>query len=194
MLSLSSSVYPLVLPELDAGESFSWQIAISLDQPSGESALQVTADGEIAGTETYVVAVDECGVPWQGKSGLDAVLRCPTGATSRIEPVTLAAHRQDVLIALDGLQKGTAPYLRFILSRPEGSPDPRDTALTLGIGITATGNDDAVSVPGPRPAVPLANTGAGVLQGLFAAGGLLVLGTAVVAAVRGGRTHSGEAR
>jgi hypothetical protein len=192
-LSLSSSVYPLTLPVLSAGESFSWQIGISLDQPGGESTLQVTADGEIAGTDTYVVSVDECDVPWQGSSGLGGDLRCTIGSTPRIAPVTLVEHRQDVLVPLRDLRSGSSPYLRFVLSRPADSQDPPDTALTLGIGVTAAGNDHAVVPPGQRPPAPLANTGAAVLQGLLAGGGLLLLGAAVVAAVRRTKTRTGEA-
>lgn len=191
-LSLSSSVYPLALPALQAGESFSWQIGISLDQPSGVSTLQVTADGGIAGTETYVVAVDECDVPWQGTSGLGGNLRCPGGSTPRIAPVTLVEHRQDVQIPLRDLRGGTSPYLRFALSRPAGSQDPPDRSLTLGIGVTAAGKDDAVVPPG-RPPAPLANTGAAVLQGLLVGGGLLLLGAAAVAAARRTRPRTGRA-
>jgi len=191
-LSLSSSVYPLTLPVLSAGESFSWQLGISLDQPSGGSTLQVTADGEIAGTDTYVVSVDECDVPWQGSSGLDGDLRCPIGSTPRIAPVTLVEHRQDVLVPLRDLRSGTPLHLRFVLSRPVDSQDPPDTALTLGIGVTAAGNDHAVVPPGQRPPAPLANTGAAVLQGLLAGGGLLLLGAAVVAAVRRTKARTEE--
>ncbi|SDQ44253.1 hypothetical protein SAMN04489738_0865 [Pseudarthrobacter chlorophenolicus] len=187
-LSLSSSVYPLALPVLDAGESFSWQIGISLDQPSGESTLQVTADGGIAGADTYVVAVDECDVPWQGNSGLGGNLRCPSGSTPRIAPVTLVEHRQDVQVPLRDLRGGTSPYLRFVLSRPAGSQDPPDTSLTLGIGVTAAGSDDVAMVPPhPRPSAPLANTGAAVLQSVFAGLGLLLLGAAVLAVRRPAR-------
>ena len=190
VLSLSSSVYPLALPALHAGESFSWQIGLSLDQPRGESTLQVTADGEIAGTDTYIVSVDECDVPWQGSSGLNGALLCPMGSTPRIAPVTLAEHRQDVLVPLRDLRGGTSRYLRFILSRPADSQDPPDTLLTLGIGVTAAGNDDAVAPPEQRPSVPLADTGAAVQQGLLAGGGLLLLGAAVAAAAR--RTRTGR--
>lgn len=194
LLSLSSSVYPLVLPALEAGESFSWQIGVSVDQPNGESTLQLTADGEIAGTETYVVAVDECDMPWQGSSGLGGALSCPMGSTSRIAAVTLVEHRPDVIIPLRDVQEDTGSYLRFVLSRPPSSPDPQDATLALGIGITAAGNDDGGGPPGQRPAGPLANTGAAVLQGLFAGGGFLLLGLAVVAAGRRGRTQQGGTR
>jgi hypothetical protein len=183
LLALSSSVYPLVLPALGAGESFSWQIGVSVDQPTGAATLQLTADGEIAGTETYVVAADECDMPWQGSSGLDGALHCPVGFTSRLAAVTLVEHRPDVVVPLRDVEEGKPSYLRFVLSRPAGSPDPQDATLALGIGITAAGKDDGgVTPPGQRPADPLANTGAAVLQGLFAGGGLLLLGLAVTAA------------
>ncbi|WP_459792145.1 hypothetical protein [Arthrobacter sp. AD-310] len=190
LLSLSSSIFPLVIPPLQAGEAFSWQIGVSVDQPNGESTLQLTADGEIAGTETYVVAVDECDLPWQGSSGLGGALSCPEGSTSRIVAVTLVEHRPDDVIPLRDVQEDAGSYLRFVLSRPPSSPDPEDATLALGIGITAGGADGG-GTPGQRPAVPLADTGAAVRQGLFAGGGLLLLGAAVVAAMRGGRTKPG---
>ena len=55
LLSLSSSVYPLTLPVLGPAESFSWQIGLTLTEPAATSSLQVTAAGEIAGTDRSVV-------------------------------------------------------------------------------------------------------------------------------------------
>lgn len=194
LLSLSSSVYPLVLPALGAGESFSWQIGVSVDQPNAAAALQLTADGEIAGTGTYIVAVDECDLPWQGSSGLGGTLQCPVGSTSRIAAVTMVEHRQDVVVPLRDVQVGTPSYLRFVLSRPAGSQDPGDATLALGIGITAGGDDGGATPPGQPRALPLANTGAVVLQGVFAGGSLLLLGAALAAAVRRAKTRAGGTR
>ncbi|HKS02336.1 MAG TPA: hypothetical protein VJS86_11715, partial [Arthrobacter sp.] len=43
LLSLSSSVYPLTLPVLEPDESFSWQIGLTMTEPTAASTLQVTA-------------------------------------------------------------------------------------------------------------------------------------------------------
>ena len=56
LLSLSSSVYPLTLPVLEPDESFSWQIGLTMTEPVATATLQVTAAGEIAGTDRYLVS------------------------------------------------------------------------------------------------------------------------------------------
>lgn len=181
LLSLSSSIYPLTLPVLQRGEAFTWQMGVHLDQPHGSASLQVTADGEIVGTDTYLLTVDECDSAWKGSSGLGGTLRCASAVTSRIAPVTLAAHRQDVQVPLRDLRAGSPPHLRFTLSRPASSPDPSAMSLTLGIGITSMGRDEDGVPPGQPPTAPLADTGAVVLQTMFAGLGLLLLGAAVLA-------------
>lgn len=194
LLWLSSSVYPLEFPALDAGESFAWQIGLSLEKPRAASTLQLTAGGGLAGAGGYVIAVDECASPWQGNSGLNQQLDCPLGSTPRIAATTLEDWDQSVQIPLRDLQTGTSPYLRFILSKPLNGPlniaPPEDAQLTLGIGITAMGDDDGGSAPSlPPPAdgntpvdgsEPLGDTGASSLPALFAGGGLLLVGAALL--------------
>lgn len=190
LLWLSSSVYPLEFPALDAGDSFSWQIGLSLEKPQATSTLQLTAGGGLAGAGGYVIAVDECATPWQGNSGLNQQLECPLGSTSRIAATTLEAWDQSVRIPLRDLQTGTSPYLRFTLSKPLNSAPPEGAQLTLGIGITAMGDDDGGSAPAPPPPAdgntsvdgrdPLGDTGASSLPALFAGGGLLLVGAALL--------------
>ncbi|MGR0160874.1 LPXTG cell wall anchor domain-containing protein [Paenarthrobacter nitroguajacolicus] len=203
LLRLSSSVYPLEFPALAAGDSFAWQIGLSLAKPQATSTLQLTASGGLAGAGGYVIAVDECASPWEGSSGLNQQLECPPGSTPRIAATTLQAWNQTVRIPLRDLRAGTSPYLRFTLSKPADSPPLEGAALTLGIGITAMGDDDAGSGPslppvanGDTPAEerePLGDTGASSLSALFAGGGLLLLGAALLATMKRSR-EAPEAR
>jgi hypothetical protein len=152
LLSLSSSVYPLTLPVLEPAESFSWQIGLTMTEPTASSMLQVTAAGEIAGTDRYVVSVEECSVQWEGASGLNENLSCPSGSISRIPSTTLAALRQDVQIPLNKLSAGTTSFLRFTLARPAGPAEAGGSSLTLGIGVSATGEDTGgAGFPDPEP-------------------------------------------
>lgn len=152
LLSLSSSVYPLTLPVLEPDESFSWQIGLTMTEPVATATLQVTAAGEIAGTDRYLVTVEECAVQWQGTSELNGSLSCPSGAISRIPSTTLAALRQDVQVPLSDLGTGTTSFLRFTLARPAGSAEPGGTSLTLGIGVSTMGESDGgASFPDPDP-------------------------------------------
>lgn len=197
LLWLSSSVYPLKFPALAAGDSFAWQIGLSLGKPLATSTLQLTASGHLAGTGGYVIAVDECASPWQGSSGLNQQLECPMGSTPRIEATTLEAWNQSVRIPLRDLRTGTSPYLRFTLSKPADGPPLEGAALTLGIGITAMGDDDGGSPPSLPPVAggdtpadgrePLGDTGASSLPALFAGGGLLLLGAALLAMLKRSR-------
>jgi LPXTG-motif cell wall-anchored protein len=199
LLWLSSSVYPLEFPALASGDSFSWQIGLSLEKPQATSTLQLTAGGALAEAGGYVIAVDECATPWQGSSGLNQQLECPLGSTPRITATALEAWDQSLRIPLRDLQTGTSPYLRFTLSKPQDSTPQdstpsEDARLTLGIGIFAMGDDDGGSAPSlPPPADgstavegrdPLGDTGASSLPALFAGGGLLLVGAALLTLVK----------
>ncbi|WP_307794403.1 hypothetical protein [Arthrobacter cavernae] len=185
-LSLSSSVYPLDFPALKPAETFSWQIGVTLsDKPVATAALQLTAASAVTGS--HIIAVEECAVPWQGASGLNQVLSCPSGAIHRVRATVLSELRGNVRIQLSDLRTGTSPYLMFRLERsavpvtPEGASE-----LRLGIGVTAMGDDDAGTVPRGEGAAPelLGDTGAAVLPALFAGAGLLLLGAVVLIVTR----------
>ena len=190
LLWLSSSVYPLEFPQLAPGDSFVWQIGLSLEKPEATSSLQLTATGGLAASGGYAIAVDECPSPWQGDSGLNNQLECPEGSTQRIQPTRLNDWNQGVRVPLSNLRTGTSPYLRFTLAGPADAVPAQGAALTLGIGITAMGDDDGGSAPSLPPVAgggskePLGNTGASSLPALFAGGALLLLGTAVLALLR----------
>ncbi|HKS00498.1 MAG TPA: hypothetical protein VJS86_02405, partial [Arthrobacter sp.] len=105
-----------------------------------------------AGTDMYVVSVEECSVQWEGTSGLNENLSCPSGSTPRIPSTTLATLRQDVQIPLNELSAGTTSFLRFTLARPAGPAEAGGTSLTLGIGVSATGEDTGgAGFPDPEP-------------------------------------------
>lgn len=190
LLSLSSSVYPLEFPRLTPGDSYVWQIGLSLEKPQATSALQLAATGSLAAADGYAIAVDECPTPWKGESGLNQRLECPAGSTPRIQSTRLNDWDQGLRIPLSDLRAGTSPYVRFTLSGPADAAPRQGSTLTLGVGISAMGDDDGGSAPSlpaePRSGgkEPLGSTGASSLPALFAGGALLVLGTAVLALLR----------
>ena len=197
-LWLSSSVYPLEFPQLAPGDSFVWQIGLSLEKPQATSSLQLVATGSLAAADGYGIAVDECPSPWQGDSGLNQQLTCPEGSTPRIQPTRLNDWDQGLRVPLSNLRAGTAPYLRFTLAGPADPAPTQGAALTLGIGVTAMGDDDGGSAPSLPPGTtggtkePLGSTGASSLPALFAGGGLLLLGTAVLACLKQPREAKGH--
>lgn len=190
LLRLSSSVYPLEFPQLAPGDSFVWQIGLSLEKPEATSSLQLTATGSLAAANGYAITVDECPTPWQGDSGLNQRLECPVGSTPRVQTTRLGEWDQGLRIPLSDLRAGTSPYLRFTLGGPDDAAPAQGATLTLGIGISAMGDDDGGSAPSQPPVAgggskePLGNTGASSLPALFAGGALLLLGTAVLALVK----------
>ena len=192
LLSLSSSVYPLKFPALEPADTFSWQIGVSLSgHASATTTLQLTAAGLLA--SGHRISVEECGSPWQGTSGRNQVLECDGGALPRVPATTLTELNRDVRIQLRDLHAGTPHYLMFRLERPAGTALPADGTLLLGIGVTAAGDEEEVVPPsrlkdegGIRdPGVQLGNTGAQVASALLAGTGLLLLGGAIVIALRG---------
>ncbi|WP_144663347.1 LPXTG cell wall anchor domain-containing protein [Paenarthrobacter nicotinovorans] len=190
LLRLSSSVYPLEFPQLAPGDSFVWQIGLSLEKPEATSSLQLTATGSLAAASGYAITVDECPTPWQGDSGLNQRLECPVGSTPRVQTTRLGEWDQGLRIPLSDLRAGTSPYLRFTLAGPADAAPAQGATLTLGIGISAMGDDDGGSAPSQPPVAgggskePLGNTGTSSLPALFAGGALLLLGTAVLALVK----------
>ncbi|MFF2844456.1 LPXTG cell wall anchor domain-containing protein [Paenarthrobacter sp. NPDC057981] len=189
LLWLSSSVYPLEFPQLAPGDSFVWQIGLSLEKPEATSTLQLTATGSLAAADGYAITVDECTSPWQGDSGLNQRLECPVGSTPRVQTTRLGDWDQGLRIPLSNLRAGTSPYLRFTLAGPAAAAPPQGATLTLGIGISAMGDDDG-SAPSQPPVAnggskePLGSTGASSLPALFAGGALLLLGAALLTLVK----------
>lgn len=183
VLSLSSSVYPLMFPRLEQAESFSWQLGVTLGgKPSATASLQLTAGGTLAGD--YRVSVHECPQPWLGASGRNQILSCPAQDVPRMDATLLNDVGPDARIPIGQLRPGAPSYLRFTLDRPSGAEADDAGVLTLGIGVTAGGEDDGAA-QGSQPVVgSLGHTGADVSTAAFAGTSLLLLGGAVFAALR----------
>jgi len=180
MIALSSSVHPLVFPALAAGQSYSWQIGITLDGPqSGHSTLQLAATGSLTGTGGYQIEIDKCPSLWAGVSGLGQALSCPSGAQPVVPLQALSAVKQGVSLPLEELTAGTSWYLRATLQRPaDALAQPNEPYLRLGIGISAFGDEPEHRRPG------LSQTGAQTTPILWLAGGLLAAGGMVMTARR----------
>ncbi|WP_104087808.1 hypothetical protein [Arthrobacter sp. GMC3] len=181
MISLSSSVYPLVFPLLEAGQSFSWQIGVTLEGArSGESTLQLTATGSLSHDGGYQLEIDKCPTLWAGTSGAGQALSCPLGDYPVVPLQALSALKQGVSLPLDELTTGTSWYLRATLRRPlDAGAQSSDPYLHLGVGIFASGDDPEI-----HGGDVLSTTGAQTIPFLWLAGGLLTSGGVVVIARR----------
>lgn len=182
MLRLTSSVYPLDLPPLSAGQSFSWQVGVVLDGPTSASAtIQLQASGSLAsGPGAYRITARSCPVQWQGTSGTDARMSCPAGPRRILSADSFSAAGT-FSYPLGSFTTADAPWVRFTLEHPAssntGSAGPESDAepgadsgtLKFGIGVVA-GGDETSAAPMTGP---LATTGAQIL-GYIGAGILLI--------------------
>ncbi|WP_285725547.1 signal peptidase I [Psychromicrobium xiongbiense] len=187
-VSLASSRYPLEFPALTAGNSFSWQVRVSLSsRPTATASLQLTAQGSLGDAWSDEIAVEECAQPWQGSSGLNQVLACPGGGMQRVASVPLSAVNSAVRVPLADLHQGSPSFLKFTLKRPAqtapaqtasstsgiggslSAPSAESPLLKLGIGVTGLGDDPA---PGE-----LGVTGAELVPAVLAGLGLVALGS-----------------
>lgn len=179
MLRLTSSVYPLDIPYLGPGDSFSWQVGAVLDGPdSATAALELQGSGSLSsGPDAYAITAHSCPVQWTGTSGKNATLLCSAGA-KQIVAVDNFGSGGGMAYPLGRFTTVDQPWVLFRLERPAGAAGA-DGTLAFGIGIVA-GDDDA----GTSPPVDLAVTGMNVLPYLAGAGGLTLAGTLLVRAVR----------
>ncbi|WP_457973941.1 hypothetical protein [Arthrobacter sp. D1-17] len=181
MLRLTSSVYPLELPSLSAGQSFSWQVGVVLDGPISASAtVQLQASGSLAsGSEAYRITARSCPAQWQGSSGTNARMRCPSGERAIISANSFSAAGT-FSYPLGSFTTADAPWVLFTLEsrassetgsglEPGPEPGPGAGTLKFGIGVVA-GGDESSATPLTGP---LATTGAQIL-GYIGAGILLV--------------------
>lgn len=172
MLRLTSSVYPLDIPPLSAGQRFSWQVGVVLDGPDSASAtVQLQASGALAqGPGAYRITARSCPVQWRGTSGIDARMSCPAGERRILAAESFSAAGT-ASYPLGSFAAADAPWVLFSLERPR-SGGAETGALKFGIGVVAGGDEAS-----PKP---LARTGAEVL-GYAAAGiALLAAGAAIV--------------
>jgi len=180
-LALSSSIYPLDFPYLAAGDSFSWQLAVTLHgEESGTSTLRIAATGNLAKAGGYRISIRECGTLWRGSSGKNRSLNCSLGARTVVAEQPLAAIDQGVDLPLGSLHEGTSPFLAVTLHRPaEERSLPAEPYLHLGIGIYGVGDE-----PAAHPGRWLAFTGSTAAPWLTAGIALVVAGSALTLARR----------
>lgn len=167
LLRLTSSVYPLDLPPLAPGESFSWQIGVILDGPVSASAtVQLLASGALAsGPGAYRVTARSCPVQWRGTSGTNARLSCP----GQEQPVLAAdsfSAADSISYPLGSFTGSNEPWVLFNLERPAGAASGAES-LNFGIGVVAGGEETSSG--------SLAATGTHILG--FAAAGLVLAAT-----------------
>ncbi|MFJ5693923.1 hypothetical protein ACIP9X_08725 [Arthrobacter sp. NPDC093125] len=181
MLRLTSSVYPLDLPPLSGGQSFSWQVGVVLDGPTSASAtVQLQASGSLAsGPGAYRITARSCPVQWQGTSGTNARMICPTGERRILSADSFSAAGT-FSYPLGSFTTADAPWVLFTLERPSTALESNPGTLKFGIGVVA-GGDETSATPLTGP---LATTGAQIL-GYIGAGILLVAaGTGALLACR----------
>ncbi|WP_247040685.1 hypothetical protein [Arthrobacter rhizosphaerae] len=179
MLRLTSSVYPLDIPYLGPGESFSWQVGAVLDGPDSATAtLELQGSGSLsAGPEAYSVTAQSCPVQWTGTSGKNAALSCGSGA-KQIVAAENFGDSGGVAYPLGRFTTADQPWVLFRLERPVGAAGT-DGTLAFGIGIVA-GDDDG----GTRPPSDLAITGMHFLPYLAGAVGFALIGALLIRAAR----------
>lgn len=173
LLSLTSSVFPLRIPPLSPGESFSWQIGLHLtDQPASEGSLEFIPHGALMQPEAgYVLTAQRCEAQWTGHSGPGSQLGCTTGARALINEVALD-QGPTARIPVGNITAGTAPHIRFTLTRAKGSATAEP--YTFALGFTVMGDDPTMD----RNALP--NTGTAAVGLLAAAGALAGAGAIAV--------------
>jgi LPXTG-motif cell wall-anchored protein len=176
MLRLTSSVYPLDIPHLTPGQSFSWQVGVVLEGPENASAtVEVQATGSLAaGPNAYRITARSCPVQWQGTSGKDAAMSCPA-EERRILAAESFSAAGTLRYPLGSFTAADEPWVLFSLEGSR-SASPDAGSLKFGIGVVAGGDESSRN--------PLARTGAEVLGYLGAGIALIAAGTGVLLARR----------
>ena len=169
LLSLTSSVFPLAVPWLEPGETFTWQVGLHLkDQPVAGGSLEFLPYGGLVQPDArYALTAQRCDTQWSGTSGPGSVLRCASGATTLLSNVPLQQGPPPP-VPVGNVTAGTSPHILFTMSLPEGAAavDPFNFAL----GITVMGDD--VPTAGDLPDTGLAATGVLTTAALLLAAGL----------------------
>lgn len=174
MLLLTSSVYPLDIPFLGPGESFSWQVGAVLDGPESATAtVELQGSGSLSsGPEAYTVTAQSCPVQWSGTSGKNATMLCGPGARQILAADTFSSGGSTAY-PLGRFTNADQPWVLFRLERP-ATATGADGTLAFGIGIVAGDGDTT-----PR-AADLAVTGANIVAYLVGAAGLALLGAFLI--------------
>ena len=179
-LALSSSIYPLDFPGLAAGDSFSWQLGVTLHgEESGTASLRLAAAGSLAEAGGYWISIRECETLWRGTSGKNSSLNCGQEGRTVVAERSLSAIDPEAVLPLGSLREGTSPFLAVTLRRPaEERSLPAVPYLHLGIGVYAVGDEPAAD---PGRWLPFT----GSATALFVAAGIaLVVAGAALASTR----------
>ncbi len=143
-LSLRTSVWPLVIPSLAPGESFSWQLGAALTGVDrGELSLGVVSGGSRAtDPDGYLIDVQACPHPWASADGMGTTPTCPDGGTPVLARQPLAQLHADLPSPIGTMTPDQPWYLSVTLALPDTSrQDPRTGSLVIGLQVMAMGDD-----------------------------------------------------
>lgn len=181
LLGLTSSVHPLEIPWLEAGDTFSWQIGLHLTEQSlADGSLEfIPYEGLIDVTTDYRLTALRCETQWTGQSGSGRELSCSSKTTTLLvdHPLRLGptAH-----IPFGDVPAAGSPHILFTLSVPEKAAVAGP--FTFALGFTVSGDEAA-----RQPDLPV--TGFAIAGALAA--GVMLLGAGLLAKLigrRAGRT------
>ena len=168
LLSLTSSVYPLEIPWIDPGETFSWQIGLHLtEQPIANGTLEFVPHGGLLHPDAgYRLSAQRCETQWTGQSGSGAELSCSSRATMLLadSPLQLGPTAR---IPFGDVAASNSPHILLTLSLPAKAA--ASGPFTFALGFTVMG--DASGTPSD-----LAVTGFAVIGSLSTAAVLLIAG------------------
>lgn len=181
LLGLTSSVYPLEIPWLEPGETFSWQIGLHLtEQPIADGTLEFIPYGGLMHPDAdYRLAAQRCETQWTGESGTGKNLSCSSGGTMLLadSPLQLGPTAR---IPFGDVSASASPYILFTLSVPEEAAVAGP--FTFAIGFTVMGDETA-----GRSNLPV--TGFAVAGSLAAGAVLLGAGLFAKFSARGVPSH-----
>ena len=143
-LSLRTAVWPLVIPSLAPGESFSWQLGAALTGVDrGELSLGVVSGGSRAtDPDGYLIDVQACPHPWASADGMGTTPTCPDGGTPVLARQPLAQLPADLASPIGTMSPEQPWYLSVTLALANSSrQDPRTGSLVIGLQVMAMGDD-----------------------------------------------------
>jgi hypothetical protein len=170
LLSLTSSVHPLEIPWLEAGNSFSWQMGLNLTgQPIANGSLEFIPEGGLIDvTADYRLTAQRCETQWTGHSGPGGELSCPSMVTTLLVDEPLQAG-PTASIPFGDVSASGSPHVLFTLSVPEEAAVAGP--FTFALGFTVMGDESAT--PGSLPATGSAIAGALAAGTILLGAGLL---------------------
>jgi hypothetical protein len=165
------------LDSMTPGDSTDWAITTRLeDYPGGALSVRVVSEGELAThADGAHLLLRQCSEPWEGGEPWDD-RRCPAGATVVID-APLHTLDPKTVHSVGRITAPRGPYFLATVSLPENLPDDlQSSRLGLGLGFTASGDEELVGSPEVQKSSSgtLAETGSN-LSGPFLVAGLITL-------------------